>query len=80
MINHDKDRRNHPRYPNIRLIRIDEVEMISTLSRSRIYEAMKLGTFPSPIKTGLRASAWVRQEVEDWLDQRIAQSRRAKGK
>jgi prophage regulatory protein len=74
------ERRKQPRYLNARLIRIDEVEQICALSRSRIYTAIKLGTFPPPIKTGLRASAWVRQEVEQWVEQCIAQSRRSKPK
>jgi len=74
------ERRKQPRYLNARLIRIEEVEQICALSRSHIYSAIKLGTFPSPIKTGLRASAWVRQEVEQWVEDRIAQSRRSKPK
>jgi len=75
-----KERRSQPRYLNVRLVRIDEVEQICALSRSSIYGAIKLGTFPAPIKTGVRASAWVRQEVEHWVEQRIARSRRSQTK
>jgi len=74
------ERRQKPRYLNARLIRIDEVEQICSLSRASIYGAVKLGSFPPPIKTGPRASAWIKQEVEYWIEQRIAQSRRSKPK
>jgi len=75
-----KERRAQPRYLNARLIRIKEVEKICSLSRATIYGAVKLGSFPPPIKTGLRSSAWVKQEVEHWIEQRIAQSRRSQPK
>jgi len=75
-----KERRKRPRFLNARLIRIKEVEQIYALSRSQIYSAVKLGSFPAPIKTGPRASAWIKQEVEYWVEQRIAQSRRSQSK
>lgn len=74
------ERRKQPRYLNARLIRIREVERLCSLSRASIYGAIKLGSFPAPIKTGARASAWIKQEVERWIEQRIAQSRRLKPK
>jgi prophage regulatory protein len=74
------ERRQQPRYLNARLIRIREVVKLCSLSRASIYNAIKLGTFPAPIKTGPRASAWVKQEVEHWIELRIAQSRRLQAK
>lgn len=70
------ERRKQPRYLNARLVRIQEVETICSLSRANIYNAIKHGTFPAPIKTGPRASAWIKQEIEGWIEQRIAKSRR----
>ncbi|MET0264751.1 MAG: AlpA family phage regulatory protein [Duganella sp.] len=46
------------------------------LSRATIYNAIKVGNFPQPIKVSGRASAWFKQEVEAWIEQRIADSRR----
>lgn len=70
------ERRARPRSLNPRLIRIDEVKRICGISRASIYSAIKLGTFPPPIKVSGRASAWIKQEIEDWVEQRIAVSRR----
>ena len=33
--------------------------------------------FPKPIKLGLRASGWLESEIDAWLQQRIADSRRS---
>lgn len=39
--------------------------------RSRIYQLISEGKFPSPIKVG-KSSRWVRSEVDLWLEQQIA--------
>ena len=56
----------------IRLLRRPEVETLTGLSRARIYEKMTAGEFPRPVKTGIRAVAWVESEIESWNRQRIA--------
>ncbi len=40
-----------------------------------IYKLIKDGSFPSPIKLG-RSSRWLKSEVENWLQERINQSRK----
>jgi len=35
------------------------------------------GEFPKPISLGARAVGWIEQEVTDWIEQRIQQSRKA---
>ena len=37
--------------------------------------AQQKGEFPKPIKLGVRASAWVEREIDEWLRDRIAESR-----
>jgi prophage regulatory protein len=76
MDNSTAERRKYPRQFASRLVRIKEVEAICGLKRASIYNAVRLGTFPKPIKIGGRASAWIKQEVEAWVEQRIACSRR----
>lgn len=39
------------------------------------YKLMSEGLFPKPIKLG-RSSRWFKSEVETWMQQRIAQSRK----
>jgi len=76
MHNQTEERRNHPRVTEPNLIKLDEVKRICGLSRASIYGAVKLGTFPPPVKLTGRASAWVKEEVDAWVQQRIAFSRR----
>lgn len=63
----------------LRLLRLREVMAKTGLSRSAIYAAVKAGRFPAPlaIMPGGRASAWVESEVDAFLRERIAQSRKA---
>ena len=56
-----------------RLLRRPDVENLTGLSRARIYEKMAQGDFPRPVKTGVRAVAWVESEIADWQRQRIAE-------
>lgn len=52
------------------LARRQQVEKLVQLSRSTIYAAVKAGTFPAPVRIGLRAVAWRVSEVEQWLMER----------
>jgi prophage regulatory protein len=60
-----------------RFWRLPEVQRAVPLSRSRIYELIAANRFPAPVKLSERASAWNSDEVEAWLDARIAASREA---
>lgn len=54
-------------------IRLRQVEMKCGFKRSHIYNLIKLGQFPAPIKIGARAVAWDLAEVEEWMAQRVEQ-------
>jgi len=59
------------------LIRRKDVEARTGLSRSTIYARIAAGTFPSPIDLGGgRAVAWLESDINDWIKQRIFESRR----
>ena len=49
------------------LLRREEVEARTTLSRTSIYRKMREGTFPEPLKIGARAVRWPASEIADWL-------------
>jgi prophage regulatory protein len=57
----------------IRMIRRPEVERLTGLRRSTIYELMARGQFPRPVALGRKAVAWLESEVAEWQRQRIAQ-------
>jgi prophage regulatory protein len=57
--------------PWLSVSKLPEVEARTGLSGSSIYRLVKAGQFPRPIKLGETASAWVDEEIEDWLIARV---------
>jgi prophage regulatory protein len=53
-----------------KLLRRPEVEARTGLSRSTLYEWMKRGEFPQPVKLGARIVAWRESDVAEWLESR----------
>lgn len=65
---------NHQQSP--RLLRRRQVEDRTGLSRSTIYQLMSMGDFPAQIKLGPGTSvAWVENEIEQWIRDRITEAR-----
>lgn len=58
-----------------KILRWPEVARIVPISRSHAHALAAKGKFPKPIKLGPRASGWLESEINDWLTDRIAQSR-----
>ena len=56
--------------PN-KLLRLPDVIAATGLSRSSLYSRIQTGSFPAPVKIGLRASAWPANEVASWIEARI---------
>lgn len=56
-----------------RFIRLPEVINRTGYRRTSIYEKISEGTFPAPIKLGPRAVAWVSEEIDKWMDERVAE-------
>jgi prophage regulatory protein len=64
----------------MKLIRLPETLARTGLSRTRLYEAVSAGTFPKPAKLGpaklgssARAVAWSADEVDAWIEARLAE-------
>ncbi len=55
----------------MRLIKIKEVIKMTSLSRATIYKYMADGSFPKPVSLGAKAVAWVEDEVENWIVEKI---------
>ena len=43
--------------------------------RSTIYVRLDQGRFPRPVSLGSRAVGWIEAEVDEWIRERIAESR-----
>ena len=55
------------------ILRVAEVPKVTGLGRSSLYERMKAGDFPAPVRLGgerSRAVGWRRSEVNDWIEGR----------
>ena len=57
-----------------RVLRIRTVCDRTGLSRSSIYAYEKEGKFPKKIRLSARATGWVEEDVDAWLEARIAAS------
>lgn len=59
------------------VLRWREVQARIPISRSHAHALAAQGRFPKPIKLGPRASGWIESELNQWLADRIAESRPA---
>lgn len=57
------------------LIRKRAVLERTALSNTSLYRLIAKGEFPKPIKLGPRAVAWVEEDIQEWIESRIAASR-----
>ena len=64
-----------------RLIRRDELQRLTGLSRSTIYDRLDRRSarfdqsFPRPIKIGKSAVGWIQTEVTEYIERLVQQSR-----
>jgi prophage regulatory protein len=56
-----------------RIFRLKQVMTMTGLGRSCIYAVVAEARFPASVKLGPRAVGWVEQEIEDWIEARIAE-------
>ena len=49
------------------ILRLREVERLTQLSKATLYRMMKSGTFPRPVRLGVRAVGWIQTEIESWI-------------
>ena len=61
--------------PPTRFLRRAEVTARTGLSRSTIKVRLAEGSFPRPVQLGSRAVGWIEAEVDEWIRERIAESR-----
>ncbi|MEI7181926.1 MULTISPECIES: AlpA family transcriptional regulator [Pectobacterium] len=54
-----------------RILRRPEVEAKTGFKRAHIYNLMKEGRFPKPIRLGVRAVGWDSVEIDRWITDRL---------
>ncbi|MFT5707249.1 MAG: prophage regulatory protein [Oceanospirillaceae bacterium] len=62
-----------------KMLRLPTVIEITGLSRSSIYLRMNNEEFPQSISLGGRAIAWLEEDVNQWLEDKIAESKNVGG-
>jgi len=60
--------------PPNRLLRLAEVQQLTGLCRSAIYEQMRCGSFPRSVKASTRTATWSESDVQAWIADRIGPS------
>ena len=58
------------------ILKLPVVEGKTGKSKSSIYSGVAEGTFPPPINIGPRAVGWIEDEIEQWIQDRIDDSRK----
>ncbi len=54
-----------------RFIDFLEIKFRTGLSRSTVYEFMKVGKFPKPINIGTRTKKWLESDIDHWIAEQI---------
>ena len=65
---------SRPVVPRDRLIRLPDVEGATGVKKSTIYELMKAGRFPKPVRLSARHVAWPESAVLQWVQDRIQEA------
>jgi prophage regulatory protein len=66
-----------PNFNEERFLRLPEVLSRVGLSRPHVYRLIAACKFPKPIKLGERAAAWTASSINEWMLDRINESRQA---
>lgn len=53
-----------------KILRLRDVEAVTGLSKSSVYQMMQDGTFPRAVKLTAKAVGWFEDEIEAWLSSR----------
>ena len=62
-----------------KVLRLPAVTESTGLSRSTIYLRIANNEFPKPISLGGRSVGWLEEDINQWLEKKIEESRRADG-
>lgn len=54
-----------------RFLPLTEVERVTSLKKSKLYEMVKAGEFPPQKEVTVRRRAWLASEVQAWIQSRV---------
>ena len=50
------------------ILRLSQVESVTGFKKSKIYQMIKEGAFPAPVKMGPKSSGWYSDLVQNWIN------------
>lgn len=50
-----------------KLLRVNQVEELTAMKKSKLYDLVKQGQFPAPVRIGPRAVRWRLSAVQNWI-------------
>ena len=56
-----------------KLLKLYEVAELLNVCKSQVYNLVKQGYLPRPIKIGRRGSAWLQSDIDSWFKSKIEQ-------
>ena len=56
----------------MKFMKLKEVIQITSLSRATIYRLIQEGEFPKQIPLSGRSVAWLEEEINEWMQQKLA--------
>ena len=59
--------------PAQRIFRSADLKSVTGYNRTYIYELIKVGKFPAPIRLGPNAVGWLESDIVAWQRERIAE-------
>jgi prophage regulatory protein len=55
----------------MKLLKLYEVAKLLNVCKSQVYNLVKQGYLPKPIKIGKRGSAWLQSDIDSWFKSKI---------
>ena len=55
----------------MKLLKLYEVAELLSVCKSQVYNLVKQGYLPKPIKIGKRGSAWLQSDIDSWFKSKI---------
>ena len=58
-----------------KILRRKQVIARTGMARSTIYDHMRRGDFPTPVRLGVKIVGWLESEIEAWISDQVRKSR-----
>jgi prophage regulatory protein len=64
---------------NVKLLRIADVSIKTTLAKSTIWLKMAEGSFPKPTKLSPAINVWKESDIDEWIENKFSQPSQSNG-